>query len=70
MIFEGISDLDKFIGQMYRHCAPGGYVEINEVLHDGKCDDGTYNSDTAMWKYMDAYKRSAKAAGMKVNDDS
>lgn len=58
--------MDRLLVQMYQHLTPGGYVEIAEIQHDLQSDDGSYNKDTALWTYADAYKTSLSKAGFNV----
>lgn len=55
------------VKQMYDHVRPGGYVEISEIEHDLRCDDGTMDGSN-LKKYLDLFKASCMKAGQKFVD--
>jgi len=59
----GIKDWEGFFQQCYEHLKPGGWLEIQDHEFDENSDDGTYNKDTAMWKYYHLVNEAAEKTG-------
>lgn len=49
---------------MYRHLVPGGFVELSEMGVDIQSHDGTYNTTTATYAWIEAYQSAGKKAGL------
>ncbi|KAI5840911.1 S-adenosyl-L-methionine-dependent methyltransferase [Tricharina praecox] len=48
---QSIRDWPNYVRQMYKHTAPGGYVEIVELFGDNFCDDGTLKPNGGLRTY-------------------
>lgn len=55
--------LEKLIAR-YRHCKPGGYLEIAEYEMAVGCDDGTCHEGLALWKFYQVVDKAAMLNGV------
>lgn len=56
-----IQDWPRLINQAYQALRPGGYFEILEgPRFDLTSDDGTYNKDTALWRFYELANKASK----------
>jgi len=59
-----LKDLAHYVGQMYKHVKPGGWVELVEAELGGPwSDDDSVPADCAFVEYMQHFVRLAKVAG-------
>jgi hypothetical protein len=59
-----LKDIPHYVGQMYQHVKPGGWVELAEAELGGPwSDDNSVPADCAFVEYMQHFVRLAKAAG-------
>lgn len=49
---DSIQDWGQYLEQMFKHCAPGGWIELSEYPHELGSDDGTLNENMALWKWF------------------
>ncbi|TGZ78936.1 S-adenosyl-L-methionine-dependent methyltransferase [Ascodesmis nigricans] len=67
LICPGIHDWERYVQQMFRHCAPGGWVEIHEWKHAAECDDGSIKG-TRIEEYWKWYNQANEKAGFILPD--
>ncbi|TGZ80745.1 S-adenosyl-L-methionine-dependent methyltransferase [Ascodesmis nigricans] len=66
----GIRNWERYLRQMYKHCKPGGYVEVSEhCYNDLDCDDGSMPDDSPFLLYIRTMGQSLEKMGMNPNLD-
>lgn len=60
---QAVTDWEKVLGEAYRCCKPGGYVELSEVGTTLKSDDGTLGPDHKLKLCMDALESALMKIG-------
>ena len=63
MMCGSLKDWPGFMQQAYNNLRPGGWIEFQDIDMPFRSDDGTYNEDTALWKWSDLLTRSGEIAG-------
>ena len=52
----------------YKHIAPGGWIEIQELLHDPKCDDGSMPDGWPLSEYFKLVRAGLAVMGTNMED--
>ncbi|KAF8247802.1 S-adenosyl-L-methionine-dependent methyltransferase [Wilcoxina mikolae CBS 423.85] len=64
-----IRDWPAYIARLYRHLAPGGWIEINEHGLTCHSDDGTFYQHSPLNVYLEKLRSYAAKAGFMVNNN-
>ncbi|KAH7157274.1 S-adenosyl-L-methionine-dependent methyltransferase [Dactylonectria estremocensis] len=68
MMTSSISSWPKYLRQMFKNLAPGGYAELQEIDIVCKSDDGTLTDDHALFKAIELCCQAAEKFGREFQE--